>query len=150
MIEASAQATQEKDEDTIDDFMDGIGLDVKPTGPEDALMIQLTGGGFNQLHTLRYWLMHNLHEYYAAKDEGTIFMRRSNITRELVEITIHDYAKIMVKYYLRMKYLPYFNSDVAGLGKADLNKMAELVLRHEAISTMVEKKREELPKLSYL
>lgn len=142
-----AQATEEGG---IDDFLDGIGLDIKPSGPEDALMIKLTGAGFNELHLLRYWLMHQLHEYYSCIKDGILFMRKNNITRELTIVKIDEYAKIYIKYYLRMKYLPYFHQDVAGVGIANIDTMADMVLNHSAIRPMIDGKHEDLPKLACL
>lgn len=129
--------------------MDSIGLDIKPQGPEDALMIRMTAGGNNELHIFRYWLMHEMHAYYDCLKEGILYMRKSAILQELVPIKKDEYVIARIKYYLRMKYFPYFKQDVAGLGIANIDEMAKLLLVHDVIRSMVDKKHEDLPKLRY-
>lgn len=133
----------------FDDFMDGIGLDIKPVSPEDALMIRLKAGGCNQLHILRYWLMTEMHHYHHRIQNGITHMRKSNITQDWVVVSQKDHAIIMIKYYLQMKYLPWFDSDRSGLGVANLDTMAKMVLEQDSIQSMVNTPHADLPKLRY-
>jgi hypothetical protein len=55
-------------------------------------------------------------------------------------------VKIKTKYYLNMKYLPYFNSNMAGVGVCDIDKMVELVLAHPDIAATVAADEANLPR----
>lgn len=138
-----------QDEGNFDDFMDGIGLDIKPADAEDALMLRFTGGGNNELHVFRYWLMHEMHAYYDALLAGVIYMRRDKALSELVPLDKDEYVIVRIKYYLRMKYLPWFHKDMCGLGIADIDKMAKKLLSHDVIQTLINTLHEDLPKLRY-
>lgn len=133
----------------FDDFMDGIELDVKPLSPEDALMIKMKSGSCNDLHLLRYWLIHEMHCYYNLLENNVHLMRKSTILQELKSITREEFALIRVRYYLQMKYLPWFEKDMSGLGVVDLNDMAKIVLEHDLIAKLVATEISDLPKLRY-
>lgn len=139
--------SQDETSDTLDDFMESIGLDVKPTGPEDALMIEITGGGFNQLYIFRYWLMHEIHAFHDLKKNGCILRKIEKGV--VVELTFLDYINIRTKYYLRMKYLPWFDKDMKGLGPASIDAMVPMLVGHDIIQQLLSLKYEELPKLRY-
>ena len=134
-----------------DDFMECIGLDIKPASPEDALMIRLTGGdGYKKIHDLRYWIRHELFAYYDLLKNG-ISLYKETVHKDTfqvhkIEATKEEYAILRIKYYLQMYYLPWFNSDRSGLGLADIGKAAKMVMDHEDIRSVVDAKEEDLPK----
>ncbi len=136
-------------EDSFDDFMDGIGLDVKPLGPEDALLIRMKAAGCNELHVLRYWLIHEIHHYYHALKNGVIYMRRNNITNELVTFRKEEFIALRIDYYLDMKYLPWFMKDISGLGVAKKSVMVKILLEQELVQDVMTRTQEELPKVTY-
>lgn len=138
------------DDSDLDDFMESMGLDIKPTGPEDALMIKLNGGigssqGYKEIYNYRYWIRHELYAYFNLIKDGCMMVRESQILKKQVPYTKMDYVRTRTKYYLNMKYLPWFNSDVSGLGKADINKVCDMLIEHEAIKPLVEADEKDLP-----
>lgn len=146
-------------EDNLDDFMDSIGLNVKPTGPEDALMIKLNGGagsagGYKEIYNFRYWLRHELYGYYDLVKHGCMMFQsgiEKNAQGDVISAHKHkpftklDYVKVRTKYYLNMKYNPWFTHDVSGLGKANIDQVCNLVLEHSAIKSIVECEEKDLP-----
>lgn len=143
------QTDENSDSDTLDDFMDSLGIDVKPTSAEDALMIQMTGGGHNELHVYRYWLIQEIHIYHDLKVDNCLMKIKNNISDELKEFTFDDYIATITKYYLKMKYLPWFEKDMRGLGKVKMDDMVKLLVSHDIVRGLLASKYEELPKLRY-
>lgn len=139
----------EQTEDTFDDFMDGIGLDVKPISPEDALLILMKSGNCNKLALLRYWLIHELHCYHNTVKNGVVYLKRDDTSKELVPFTKNDYIALRVKFYLNTYFLPWFDSDQSKLGKVKYEPMVKLVLEQEMIASLVALPYDEIPKLSY-
>lgn len=139
------------DSDDLDAFMDGVGLDVKPVDANDALMTRLTGGvhgtGYREIHNYRYWIRHEIFAYFDLIKNGCILHRVNFADKETFkEFTRLDFIRARTKYYLRMKYLPYFNTGVEGLGKADLDTVCDMILKHEDISPLLTASEEDLPK----
>lgn len=142
-------AMLDETDDNFDDFMDGIGLDVKPVSPEDALLILMKSGNGNKLHLLRYWLIHELHCYHNAVKNGVIYMKRNSETLELQPFTKNEYINLRIKYYLNMYFLPWFDSDQSKIGKVQYDPMVKLILEQEVVESLVRLPYDEIPKLSY-
>lgn len=138
-------ATKQDNYGDLDDFMDSIGMDIKPTGPEDALMILLDAGkGYKEIHNLRYWVRHELYVYHFVVNDGCIMVKDNTLDNK--RYTKRDYARAIIEYYLRMKYHPWFTQDMRGLGKADIKKMCELVMAHAEIAPLIAAKtKDEMP-----
>lgn len=138
----------------VDDFMESIGLDVRPANANDALMTRLTGGvhgtGYREIHNYRYWIRHELFAYFDLTKNGCLFYKNSihpeTKVAELVPFSKLDFIKTRTKYYLRMKYHPYFFTGIPDLGKADIDVVCGLILDHPDIKPLLTASEEDLPK----
>ena len=145
--------------DDLDEFMGGIGLDVAPVSAEDNIMGRLTGQGtgsakYQEIHNLRYQLIHEMYTYFYLLEDGCILMRQSNITKDKVIFTRMDFARSRIKYYLLSRYYSYFdkrpNSMQRNLGPADLNKVCDLVMKYDVVARLLAvEKVDDLPKLNF-
>lgn len=145
--------TQEQD-NNIDDFMDSIGLDVKPMSPEHAFMLMMTGGstggGYKKIHNYRWWIRHEIFGWFDLTEQG-IPPCKSTLDRNRGEVlyspaTREEYVLVRTKYYLRMHNLPWFNSNLSGIGVADIDKTARMLIEHPDIAPLLTAKKDEMPR----
>lgn len=137
--------------DELDAFMDSIGLDVKPISPEHAYMVYLTGGGgYNKIHNFRYWIRHEIFGWFDLVEQGLPPFKKiiDPVTKETSwrPATRTEYVLVKTKYYLRMNNLPWFNSNLSGIGIADIDKTAQMVIDHELIKPLLTAKKDEMPR----
>ena len=135
----------------LDDFLDSIGLDVKPLSPEHALMLRLDSGtGYKQIHTYRYYIRWELLYYYHLISEGLELVKntvdKKNFDPIQVRADKYDWVRVRTKWYLYQKHLPWFDSDQSGLGIADIDKMTQMIMEHEDIKPVIDANEEDLPR----
>lgn len=135
----------------LDDFMDSIGLDVKPMSPEHAFIITQTGGtGYRKIHNFRYWIRHEIFGWFDLVENNATPCKKVLDTNKgemvYVPLTREEYVLIKTKYYLRMNNLPWFNSDISGLGVANLDKTARMMIDTEEIKPLLAAKKSEMPR----
>lgn len=136
----------------LNDFLDSIGLDVKPLSPEHALLNKLAGGqGYKKIHNYRYWLRHEMHSYFDMLERGISFSKDTidPVTKAIVTkpLTQAEYVHARTKYYLEMHYLPWFNSDQSGIGVANLDEAAKMVAGHEDVrGVATAQKKDDIPR----
>ncbi len=108
-------------------------------------MIRMNGGGRNDLHVYRYWLLTELHHYYFMLKNEIILRRKSRVLNEFVDVTKEEYAAAMTKYYLQMMYLPWFTGKgISALGLVDYDKMVKLLLSQDIIQSLINTPHENL------
>lgn len=141
-----------EDQEGLDDFLDSLGIDTKPLSPEHALMLKLDGGaGYKEIHNYRYFIRHEMFYYYHLLEEGLILCKEKIVDTDtfnkgLVEANKYDWARVRTKYYLQMKYLPWFTNNLSGIGVANLDKMTQMLLDHELVRPVIEANKEDLPR----
>src|SRR5215813_12724388 len=113
---------QEAQEDQSD-FMESLGLETRPNSPEEALMEYLTEGNYKRIHTIRFWLMHEMARFQDLKKNEVNLTKEkfSQIKQEVINypLTNKEYATLSVNYHLRSNYYGWF-MDTANRKKCDL------------------------------
>jgi hypothetical protein len=142
--------SEEQQSGDLNDFMEGIGLSVKATDPENAFMINFTDGAYRKVATFMYWLRHELFCYYDLEEQGldlykTEFNKETGLTHR-IKATKDDFAMARTIYYIHMKFQSWITWDVSGIGKVDVNKAAKMVLELPEVARMVAQKKDDLPK----
>lgn len=142
---------QEANVDLADDFLESMGLESKPLTPEDALMTRFTeGSGFTKIHEYRYLVRHELFAYYHIQECGYDLTKWSVDKDTKIEYKKkadkYDWLRIRTKYYLQMKFLPWFTQDMSGLGSVDYNKIIDMLMSHPYITEVIEARPEDLPR----
>lgn len=127
-------------EDVLD-FMESIGLETKPNTPEEAMMQHLTEGNCGKIHSIRYWLRHEMARFYYMKKDNI------QITRSIIEngqlvnkpLSNIEYAKIAITYHLRGNYGSWFMEGVTNRPKCDIVKVVQDIVEHPSIVDVIEK-----------
>jgi len=140
-----------QEEAGLDDFMDSIGLDVKPISPEHAFMIYQTGGGgYKKIHNYRWWIRHEIFGWFDLVENNLPPCKRvvdqTTKTTSWAPATREEYVLARTKYYLRIHNLPWFNSDMSGIGIADIDKTAQMMIEHEDIAPLLTAKKDDMPR----
>ena len=137
-------------ESSVDDFMEGIGLSVKPLDAEHAFMINLTDGHYTKVATFLYWFRHELFCYYDLKEHGLDLVKnefnKDTGLKWIVKATKEDWALARTIYYIHMKFQSWIDWDVSGMGKIDVNKAAKMVLELPEVARMLACDEEDLPR----
>lgn len=143
--------------DDLNDFMESIGLDVRPTSPEQALLNRLTGGqGYQQIHNFRWWLRHEIFGWFDLVEQGLPPCKKvvdATNGDKFVPATREEYITAKTKYFLRMHYLPWFDpkcqpntGGMSGIGVANIDTTARLLMAHEIIRPLLTAKKEDMPR----
>lgn len=142
--------------DELSDFMESIGLDVKPTSPEKALMNKIDGGmGCKPIHNFRWWLRHEVIAWFDLVEQGMVPCRKvvNYANGDKYEpATQEEYITVKTKYYLRMHFHPWFDptfnkgaGGMSGIGVANLDAATSLLLQHEIIKPFLTAKKGQVP-----
>lgn len=131
----------EQAEQSLDEAMADLGLDVKPASREEQLYIVLTEGKHPKMASCRYWLMHEMAKYKFLKEEGI------KVTKDVVRdgtllsssLSNLEYAKLCLKLYLQMYHLTYFMELNPGDKIADMSKVIDLMLGYGDFRDVIDK-----------
>lgn len=125
------------------DFMESIGLEVKPATPEEAFLMHLNEGKCGKIHSIRYWLIHEIARYQdMLKNNLEVVKLVFDINTDSVvkkPITSMEYAKVAINYHLRSNFYGWF-MDTANRRKCDLAKVVQLIVELPMIVEVIEKK----------
>lgn len=148
----------EKTPDVLGDFLEGIGLEVRPMSPEDAFMTYLTGGqGYRKIHNFRWWIRHEIFGWFDLVEQGLVpckkVLDRNKGEMVFTPATREEYVTSRAKYYFQMNNHPWFDPDfnkgtggMSTLGVCDLSKVVAMVLAHEDIAPLLTAKKDEMPR----
>lgn len=134
---------QDEQSAELSGLLDKYGLDVAPVTREDQVYGILTEGLAPKIDNCRYWLGHQMALFqYLTKDADKKITTDTIVDGKAVakQLSNLDYAKLMIKYYLSMHHLPWFQDLQNGTPKADMTKVIDMLLQHEALKAVVEKK----------
>jgi hypothetical protein len=143
--------------DDLGDFLESIGLDVKPTSPEKALLNRLDGGtGYRPIHNFRFWLRHEIFTWFDIVERGMPPCKKVvSLTHgdRYEPATRQEYVAIRIKNFLLMQYHPWFDPTYAkdrggmsGIGVCNIDTMVALLLSHELIAPLLTAKKEDMPR----
>lgn len=127
----------------MDDLLEELGLDTKPTDANDIFWDELTSGGYPKIHNARYWLVHQMSFYHHFREDNVNFTRQIMKDGKVVNSTVTqlEYGKIALKYYLYMTHYPRFNPEIYrsnGLGAADMDVIIAKMVSYEPIRTVID------------
>lgn len=129
---------KEEEEDTLDDFMTGLGFseDINvPLTPEQKFINEITEGEYNKIHNMRYHLVHEMSRYYFLIDENIIPMKSVANSKGVLYTKVEpkEYLRACLKYYLQMTHLPRFMSGVYKQEPCDMEKTLDALLEQPLI-----------------
>ena len=132
---------QEEQDQSLDDAMAELGLDVGPITREEELYVILTEGKHPKMASCRYWLMHEMAKFKFLAGESIKVSKSVVREGKLIDapLTNLEYAKLCLKLYLQMYHLTYFIELNPGDKIADMGKVIELMLEYGDLRDVVDK-----------
>lgn len=129
--------------DETDTFLESIGIDTTPLSPEDLFMDDFTSGTYTKVDNLRYYLLHELAKFTFLLEENVKITRYTYVINQDKafdqQLSILDYSKLHIKYYLQMYHLPRFTTEFAGKKVCDITATVEMIVKLPRIKELIDK-----------
>jgi hypothetical protein len=104
--------------------------------PEERFYYDMTSGKYSKIYNCRYWLNQELSVCnHLINDNSWIIGKSNKIGR--VQVSLHELARSLVKYYLQMTNLPRFTTNTEGKPSANIETVLDMMLAHPEISRTI-------------